>query len=38
VMIPPTLAGTYFVKGQHYLAELEVKDGGLIYANSCKKN
>jgi len=38
VMIPPTLAGTYFVKGQHYLAELEVKDGGLIYANSCRKN
>ena len=38
VMIPPTLAGTYFVKGQHYLTELEVKDGGLIYANSCRKN
>ena len=38
VMIPPTLAGTYFVKGQRYLAELEVKDGGLIYANSCRKN
>ena len=38
VMIPSTLAGTYFVKGQHYLTELEVKDGGLIYANSCRKN
>ena len=38
VMIPPSLAGTYFTKGQHYLAALEVKEGGLIYANSCKKN
>lgn len=38
VMIPPALAATYFIKGQHYVAELEVKEGGLIYANSCKKN
>jgi len=38
VMIPPNLASIYFTKGQHYLAELEVKEGGLIYANSCKKN
>ena len=38
VMIPQSLAATYFVKGQHYLAELEVKDGGLIYANFCRKN
>jgi hypothetical protein len=38
VMIPSNLAGTYFTKGQHYLAALEVKEGGLIYANSCKKN
>jgi hypothetical protein len=38
VMIPQSLSGIYFVKGQHYLTELEVKDGGLIYANSCKKN
>jgi hypothetical protein len=38
VMIPPHLASTYFTKGQHYLAELEVKEGGLVYANSCKKN
>ena len=38
VMIPPNLASTYFTKGQHYLAALEVKEGGLIYANSCKKN
>ena len=38
VMIPPSLASTYCTKGQHYLAALEVKEGGLIYANSCKKN
>lgn len=38
VMIPPHLAGTYFTKGQSYTAELEVKEGGLIYANSCRKN
>lgn len=38
VMIPAHLAQIYFTKGQTYLAELEVKDGGLIYANSCRKN
>jgi hypothetical protein len=39
VMIPADVAnGMYFNKGQTYLAELEVKEGGLIYANSCKKN
>lgn len=38
VLIPGTLANNYFVKGQTYLAELEVKEGGLVYANSCKKN
>lgn len=39
VMIPAEVAnGIYFTKGQTYLAELEVKEGGLIYANSCKKN
>jgi hypothetical protein len=38
VMIPPNLAQTYFTKGQNYMAELEVKEGGLIYANSCRKN
>lgn len=37
VMIPPELADIYFTKGQTYLAELEVKEGGLIYANSCRK-
>lgn len=39
VMVPAGIAnGMYFNKGQIYLAELEVKEGGLIYANSCKKN
>ena len=39
VMVPAALAkDTYFTKGQVYLAELEVKEGGLIYANACKKN
>lgn len=39
VMIPAAVAnGIYFTKGQTYLSELEVKEGGLIYANSCKKN
>lgn len=38
VFIPGLQANIYFVKGQTYLAELEVKEGGLIYANSCKKN
>lgn len=39
VMIPASVAnGMYFDKGQTYLCELEVKEGGLIYANSCKKN
>jgi len=37
-MISPTLAQIYFVKGQNYQAELEIKEGGLIYANSCRKN
>ena len=38
VMIPPGLSEIYFTKGQNYQAELEVKEGGLIYANSCRKN
>ena len=38
VFVPGPLANIYFVKGQTYLAELEVKEGGLVYANSCKKN
>jgi len=38
VMIPPSLAQIYFTKGQSYEGELEVKEGGLIYANSIRKN
>jgi len=38
VMVPGALGNIYFVKGQTYLAELGVKEGGLVYANSCKKN
>jgi hypothetical protein len=38
VMIPPDLAQIYFTKGQTYESELEVKEGGLIYANSIRKN
>lgn len=38
VLIPASLSSIYFVKGQTYLAELEVKEGGLVYANTCKKN
>ncbi|PTY02976.1 hypothetical protein DB346_07645 [Verrucomicrobia bacterium LW23] len=39
VMVPAGVAnGIYFTKGQSYMAELEVKEGGLIYANSCRKN
>ena len=39
VMIPAAVAnGIYFTKGQTYTAEIEVKEGGLIYANSFQKN
>lgn len=39
VMIPPPVAkDIFFTKGQTYMAELQVKEGGLIYANSCRKN
>jgi hypothetical protein len=38
VLMPPKLASIYFTKGQSYVAELEVREGGLIYANSCRKN
>jgi hypothetical protein len=38
VMIPPHLSSIYFTKGQTYEGELEVKEGGLIYANSIRKN
>ncbi len=38
VLIPAHLSNLYFSKGQSYLTELEVKEGGLIYANTCRKN
>jgi hypothetical protein len=39
VFIPASVGkDIYFTKGQTYIAEVEVKEGGLIYANSFKKN
>jgi hypothetical protein len=39
VMVPVSVGtGIYFTKGQTYTAEVEVKEGGLIYANSFQKN
>lgn len=39
VLVPAAVAkDIYFTKGQVYLTELEVKEGGLIHANSCRKN
>jgi hypothetical protein len=39
VLIPAAVGkDIYFTKGQTYIAEVEVKEGGLIYANSCQKN
>ncbi len=39
VLVPAAVSnGIYFNKGQTYLAEVEVKEGGLIYANSFQKN
>jgi hypothetical protein len=38
VFIPPKLSSIFFNKGQHYLVEVEVKEGGLIYAEACRKN
>jgi len=39
VFIPQSISsGIYFTKGQTYAAAIEVKEGGLIYADSCQKN
>lgn len=39
IMVPDAVGkDIYYTKGQTYMAELEVKEGGLIYANSCRKN
>jgi hypothetical protein len=37
VFIPPSLSGVFFNKGQNYMLELRVKEGGLIYATACRK-
>lgn len=37
VLIPQTMSGIYFTKGQNYQVSLEVGDGGLVYADSCEK-
>jgi hypothetical protein len=39
VMVPSSVSrDVSFTRGQTYIGELEVKEGGLIYANSIKKN
>ena len=39
VLVPAAVAnGIYFTKGQSYTAEIEVKEGGLIYADSFQKD
>ncbi len=38
VLIPPSLSGIYFTKGQNYKTSLEVGQGGLVYADSCEKD
>lgn len=37
-LIPPGLSNVFFNKGQTYTAALEVKEGGLIHVDSCRKN
>ncbi|MCF6311707.1 MAG: hypothetical protein L3J39_04580 [Verrucomicrobiales bacterium] len=38
VLVSPDLGQVSFSKGQSYLAEIEVKNGGLIYAHAFRKN
>jgi hypothetical protein len=38
VLIPDSIGQSVFDKGQRYQLELEVRTGGIIYANSCKKS
>lgn len=39
VLVPaPVAKEVYFTKGQKYLASIEVKEGGLIFADSVRKN
>jgi len=37
VLIPPTMSDIFFTKGQSYQVSLEVREGGLVYADSCEK-
>lgn len=37
VLIPPKMDGLYFEKGENYLLSLDVREGGLVYADSCEK-
>jgi hypothetical protein len=37
VLIPQNLSGIYFTKGQNYLISMEVREGGLVYADTCEK-
>jgi len=37
VLIPPNLSGIFFTKGQTYQVSLEVREGGLVYADTCEK-
>lgn len=36
--VPPSLTDVFFNKGQNYTTSLEVKEGGLIYVDSCRKD
>ena len=38
ILVPPSLAQTGFSRGQSYVAEIEVGQGGLIHAHGFKKN
>lgn len=38
VFIPAQFAGQYFNKGQFYLMQLDVREGGIIYASTCVKD
>ena len=37
VLIPPKMNGLYFEKGENYQLSLDVREGGLVYADSCEK-
>jgi hypothetical protein len=37
VLIPPKLKDIYFEKGQNYQVSMDVREGGLVYADTCEK-